>query len=99
MEEYFSLCESLLTPVAHVLLKPTAAHGLLLAINLLSSSGKTIYTHGLVEKAIYFYSLPPLNQPLILAFAGRIVQFDETLGASKQHQLCFMLLLLGAQQL
>lgn len=75
MEEYFSLCESLLTPVADVLLKPTAAHALLSAINLLSSSGKTVYTRGLVENAIYFYSLPPLNQPLVLGFAGKIVKF------------------------
>jgi len=74
LEEHLSFREPLLTPVAHVLLKPTAAHALLLEITLVSSSGQT-YAHGLVEKAMNFYSLSPLNQPLVLAFAGRRVQF------------------------
>lgn len=70
-----SLHESLLTPVAHVLIKPSATHALLLEINLLSSSGQTFCIPGLVEKAIYFYSLPPLNKTLVLAFSGRRVKF------------------------
>lgn len=75
LEEALSLQESLLTPVAHVLVKPSAAHALLLEINLLSSSGQTSRIPGLVEKAIYFYSLPPLNQPSVLAFSERRLKF------------------------
>lgn len=75
LKEALSLHESLLTPVAHVLVKPSAAHALSLEINLLNSSGQTSCIAGLVEKAIYFYSLPPLKQPLVLAFSERRVKF------------------------
>lgn len=71
LEEALSLPESLQTPDAHVLIEPTAARALLLEINLLSSSRQTSSFLGLVEKLIHFYSLPPLNQPLVLAFSGR----------------------------
>lgn len=75
LKEAVTLRESLLTPVAHVLVKPSAAHSLLLEINLLSSSGQTSRISGLVEKVIYFHSLPPLNQPLVLVFSERRLKF------------------------
>lgn len=72
LEETLSLHESLLTPVAHGLVKPSAACALLLEIK---QQWENLLHPWSFEKAMYFYSLPPLNQPLVLAFSERRAVF------------------------